>query len=135
MSLAKDTLSDFDIGYLSGMLDADGSITVSLVKGKYLSVRIRFYNNNLDIIERLKSMIGEEYCSVYVNDRSGKVEYALSINNGGRIKLLSAMKLIMKEKRREIAIEILTAQANKDIERYSYLLDEWEREIGRSLKK
>lgn len=128
-------LSEFELGYLSGMLDADGSIIVGLSQGKYMSVKVYFYNNSLDIIERLQTMIGEKYCSIYVNDRSGKVEYRLSVKNGGRIKLLSKLKLIMKEKRREIAMEILEAQANKDTERYPYLLDEWEREIGKELKK
>lgn len=128
-------LTEKQFGYLSGILDADGSIIITRNKGESYYVRVVFYNNSFEVIEYLIDLIGEENISIYKSDRSGKIEYHLIVKNSARLWLLENVELIFKEPKRKLAIEMIKAQQNKETERYSYLTDEWERLIRRKLTR
>lgn len=133
-------MDDFDRGFISGFLDADGSIIIRKLKSGSATVAVQFYNNNIDTLVYLQEKIGKEYCSLYVTDKGDRMSFSLNVKKAMLLDLLKQLNLVMKEKRRVLAIKLLEmqltplkmrTQANRA--RIEMLIEEWEKEIHKKL--
>jgi len=67
-------LSEEEIGYLAGFLDADGSICIQKCSGD-LSLKIAFTNTDYSIIKHIEELLEKERISVNINIFGGSEKH------------------------------------------------------------
>jgi hypothetical protein len=120
-------------GFISGMLDADG--TICMKNRPSPNIVVSFYNDSQVLIQRIREIIGEEKTNLYIDARNGKISYNLTVKARYMEEVLSSLRLVMKEDKRLIAIEYIRAKRCGDERRISELVEAWERVNGRELTK
>ncbi len=103
-------LTGYEKGFLEGMIDADGCISIGRQKVKRKSaasrgwrpyVRLVIDNNNKEFLEKARSIIGYGH----ICNRTGRI-WTYNVSHWGCKKLFPEIKLIVKEPRRLHAIKI-----------------------------
>ena len=127
--IVKFNLTDFDIGYLAGFLDADGSIGIR--EPHPLSVRIGFYNTDYRVIKWIYTKLYFQHKieeKKYITkddrkrDRQKRVCYCLYLTKKDKIlSFLELVKphLIRKQKQAELAIDFLKICSRRHNHRYT----------------
>lgn len=126
-----ENLSDKELGYVTGLIDADGTISMRIQKKGdtfYLHPYIKFTNAN----EHVRDTVGESIGATYTHEKHPREEmekfgfqkkyYAVEIKGKGTLPLLKEMKplLIEKKKRCELLIEFIESRGERhQKERYS----------------
>jgi hypothetical protein len=105
-------LSDYQRGFIEGMLDGEGCISLCRPKNQkaylVLHPEIKITNTNYDILNKISKMI-DNRCSI--NKRKSlsikhKPCYLLRIHSDAATEILSQMKLTIKEKKRKIVLKV-----------------------------
>lgn len=52
------TLSEFELGWIVGLLEGEGSFGVICQGGRYASLRLRVVSTDLDVLERAQVLVG-----------------------------------------------------------------------------
>jgi hypothetical protein len=109
-------LSDYQKGYIEAMIDGEGCICLSKPKKKTrdftLRPEIKITNTNLDILLKIKRILNKK-CSVnivkrpYPNKPQWATCYLLRLHSDGASEILSQIKLVIKEKKRKIALKVM----------------------------
>ena len=98
-------LEGYDKGYIEAALDTDGSIGIYHIKGKNkFSPRVKtsFYNNNIDLLWKIAKILGKG--RPYSTMRN---VWQLDYHNQDSYEILTQIELVVKEKKRFIALEII----------------------------
>ena len=100
-------LNDYEKGFIEAFLDTDGGIY--LAKGKHIKqgVVVTFFNNNRKLLEKVVKILDLKD-PVFVEKKNKNISYELRIRQVAIVKpLLEQITLVIKEKRRKIALELL----------------------------
>lgn len=77
-------LTDFEMGYLVGMIDGEGSITLVLdhrrKTGSYYRPSIYIANTNMEIINYVKKLLGDFGRIGFLDKRKKRIVYGITIN-------------------------------------------------------
>lgn len=122
-------LNDYESGFISGFLDADGSLIIIKKKNKKvkrgwtIDIMVCFSNNNISLLKYIQQLIGIDGTFITVQDsRSDKFndQSRLTYNANTARKLLPQLKLIHKEDKRIMMLDILNTKQEKNSFRYDY---------------
>lgn len=113
-------LNSYEKGFISAFIDTDGSICLDNVNTrKTPRIAVYFNNNSIELLERVRDMIGIEKSFKL---KKGSRNYALVYYRAQAVELLKQVKLIVKEHRREVAIELgdyIASLGGRSINQYS----------------
>lgn len=101
-------LNDYERGFIEGALDADGSITLSKGSSKRKhfstpSIVVVFSNNNREWLLKIQKILGKK---VALTHKKGTKNFDMKYTSWNAYWILKQIRLIVKEPRRLIAIEI-----------------------------
>ncbi len=122
-------LNEYDRGFISGFLDADGSLIVikrktkNVKKGWSIDTMLCFSNNDKSILEYIQEMIGVKGTLITVQDkRSDRYNDQSRLTYNAKIarELLPQLKLIHKEDKRLMMIDILNTKRQDHKYRYDF---------------
>jgi len=111
------TLTEFDRGWISGLIDGDGSIHMGQSVGQW-DIYVAVSNTNLPMLEYLMDMTGQGFIvlkSKVTKDHKAIFEYRLKARNALR-DLLPLLKLYDKDSQRKLVVEALDILIRKELE-------------------
>ncbi len=113
------TLTEYEKGYLSAMIDGEGSITYYKTKRhdckragiNYFQVRLAISNNNLELLEYIKKMVN---CGGSIISKKSKrypdtISYELRYSHNIIRWLIPQLHLIEKKEKAKKALDLLNA--------------------------
>lgn len=110
-------LTEFNRGWISGLIDGDGSIHMGLSLGNW-DIYVAISNTNLRMLEFLSDMIGQGFV-VLKSEKTDKhkaiFEYRLKARNALR-DLLPLLKLYDKDGQRKLVVEALDLLLKKELD-------------------
>jgi hypothetical protein len=105
-------LSEYQKGFIEGMLDGEGCISLCRPKKKnsylVLHPEIKITNTNFEILDKIADMINNE-CSIYKRKTYSKKHkpcYLLRVRSDAAYQILSQIKLVIKENKRKIMLKV-----------------------------
>jgi hypothetical protein len=133
----KDTselrMTDFEKGFVVGMLEGEGTISLYSSRGK-IYPRVVIYNTNLELLKRVQSIIGGRLSKNAKATERKVPSYALWIHQIMQIKkILEELTpyLITKRRRAELLLKYINRRIESNNRCYTedviQILDEWDR--------
>lgn len=121
-------LNEYEKGFISGFLDADGSLIVikrksEIKRGWTISTMVCFSNNDITILKYIQKLIGVKGTLITVQDKRSdkyKDQSRLTYNANIARELLPQLKLIHKEDKRLMMLDILNTKRKDNKFRYDY---------------
>ena len=110
------TLTEFDRGWIGGLIDGDGSIHMGISLGNW-DIYVAISNTNLRMLEFLADMIGQGFIilkSEGTEKHKAIYEYRLKARNALRA-LLPILKLYDKDEQRKLVAEALDILLYKEV--------------------
>ena len=100
------SLSEYERGYISGIIDGEGSIFIYKRKTRQYCLMLAVTNTNRELLEEIKFLIGGQIQTV---KRRGnhKTCYILQVHSNGLRRLLPNIRLLVKEEQRLLALYML----------------------------
>jgi hypothetical protein len=111
-----DSCSDYDLGWIAGIIDGEGSIGLMRSKRKTYKAgytyapRLSVGNSEIEMLTKLKEILGgslSKASAKFREDIGHKPFWNWSISAGAMREVLPAIKLVTKEKQRKLILEAL----------------------------
>ena len=107
-------LTDYEKGFIEASIDTDGSILLYNAKVKITKkgwsprIILVFYNNSIQFLDKIQKILGTS--KNYIKKKSNiskNINYELRYHHADCRCILPQLRLVIKEKRRILALEIL----------------------------
>ena len=100
--------SDYERGFIEGVLDSDGSITLKRRGNSYSGyspiVRVSFSNNSKEFLGKVRRILG---CGHKLTQKKGEKCYKFALGQTNSKELLEQIKLVVKEGRRKVGLKLI----------------------------
>lgn len=105
-------LNGYERGFIEASIDTDGGIYLERKKNTlHIAVRIRFFNNSKEFLDKIQEILGTN--KNYVRRKGSRNKnLILGYSNNDCRWILPQLKLVIKEEKRKIALELLESIRN-----------------------
>jgi hypothetical protein len=131
-------LTDYERGFIEGVIDSEGSITLNKNKlmlrksrrGWTPNIRLEIVNNSLDLLNKIQRILGTNITPVL---KKGTRCYKIALRHSVLRELFPQISLVIKENRRLLALELMNT-LRVGINKYTNS-DEYENRIQEIVQK
>jgi len=102
-------LTNYEKGYLEGLIDGEGCISLTQRNSGYSVVRpeVVISNTNLKLINKVKKITGGNISTMYHKNPKHKTCYSLKFTSKIMKEILPQLRLVIKEHKRKTILKIL----------------------------
>ena len=105
------TLNDYEKGFIECFIDTDGCIVFGNKKSQsYISIQLVFSNNSRNILDKIQEIFNSNKNYTVYKTSAGNNHYVLVYQANTCRWILPQLKLVIKEEKRKLALEILNVR-------------------------